>query len=463
MDSQELQRLINAVSVFDKALGEYQKDGSGANKKLVIEKHKAASAIINSASSEIRGEIGESWSKVDLCMNGFAASSGGLTKVMTFGQSGKSANTQIDMIRGAVATTLKILKNMTNPVATATVQATPTVSSETSAEATKVYNAVSVFDKALGEYQKDGSGANKKLVIEKHKAASAIINSASSEIRGEIGESWSKVDLCMNGFAASSGGLTKVMTFGQSGKSANTQIDMIRGAVATTLKSLKTLGAGAIVKEETPIASAAIVEEAFEQEKAVIEEQAIIEEAVAEETIVEEIAIEEAPVEEQAIIEEAVAEEPIAEESTVEEVVEETVAEEAPVKQPITKKTTVKKVIVTKKPIQKASKKAPKKAKSGGGALPIIGFWLGFASFVLPFGAILAVVGLILSIVGIKRHSSMAIPGIIVNLLVILFTLLPLIISTVMFIISIIIPIVIFIGIAILRLFFSIVSSLLLA
>ena len=37
MELQEIQRVQEAVTSFDKALGEYQKDGSGANKKIVFE------------------------------------------------------------------------------------------------------------------------------------------------------------------------------------------------------------------------------------------------------------------------------------------------------------------------------------------------------------------------------------------------------------------------------------------
>ena len=251
-----VQNIYDAVSVFDQTLINYEQDSSSENREAFAKAHADAKALIDSAPIDIKGEISDAWGQIDLSMQGLKFGTNKFAKISSFGMSAGTSGAQLNMIRGSIGKILKTLKDMLSgkSSASAVQGATVELSAEDKATVQNIYDAVSVFDQTLANYEKDSSNENREIFAKAHADAKALVDSAPIDIKGEISDLWGQIDLSMQGLKVGTNKFTKITSFGMSAGTSGAQLNMIRGNIGKILKVLKDMLNGKSSAGATPSA-----------------------------------------------------------------------------------------------------------------------------------------------------------------------------------------------------------------
>ena len=269
MEMEVIRQLIDAVNDFDQSLAAYEAEGSNENREAFAAKYKEVGSLINSAPVEIRGEIGEPWSQVDLHMQALRTGSNKLMKFASLGMSAGTSATSLRAIRGENGKILKILNNLakgkdsSSAVASAPVE----LSDDDKAIVGNLYNELADFDKILAAYEAESSNENREAFAAKYKEIGELLNNAPVDIRGEVSEYWSEIDVHMQGLRTGSNKMMKFATFGMSAGTSGASLKAIRGLVAKMMKTLKGMLEG---KASAPAGAPAAAVQLSDEEKGIV-------------------------------------------------------------------------------------------------------------------------------------------------------------------------------------------------
>ena len=172
----------------------------------------------------------------------------GSNKFMKFASFGMTAGTSaanLRAIRGENGKILKVLNDMlksNGSGAGSVVEAAPAnLSAEEKVVAQNIYNKLVELDEALAKYESESGDENREAFAERYKEAGELINSAPIDIRGSIGDKWSKVDTHMYGLRSGSNKFMKFASFGMTAGTAGASLNAIRGLITPILKILKSM------------------------------------------------------------------------------------------------------------------------------------------------------------------------------------------------------------------------------